>query len=88
MDMYLNNMDDLAREAEIRPISQEELKGWNPIIVMNSVNYLTGALEGIGPGVRSIEEAIALLESGELIRLAKERAKTEEKLLQNGWAEW
>ncbi len=85
MDMYLNNMDDLVREAEIRPISQEELKGWNPIIVMNSVNYLTGALEGIGPGVRTIEEAYELLESGELLRLAKEREKIEEEMLQNGW---
>ncbi len=86
-NMYINCMDDLVRQAEIRPISREELTDWNPIIVMNSVNYVTGALEGIGHAVDTIEDAFKLLESGELIRLAKEREKIEEEML-NSLCEW
>ncbi len=87
-NMYINCMDDLVRQAEIRTISREELKGWDPDHVLFVVNFVTGATSRIGPSVRTIEEALELLESGELLRLAKERAKIEEKLLQNGWAEW
>ncbi len=81
MSMYINDMNDLAKEAQTRAISREELKGWDPDLVMTTVDYITGALEGIASGVRSIEEAFALLESGDLPRLAKERIKIEERLL-------
>ncbi len=83
--MIINRMADLVEQAESRAVSRDELKGWDPIIIMDSVDFITGALEGIASGVRSIDEAIALLESGELIRLAKERVKIEEEMLQNGW---
>ncbi len=86
-DMRIDDMNDLAKEAQTRTISREELKGWDPDHVLFVVNFVTGATSQIGPYVHTIEEALELLESGELLRLAKEREKIEEEML-NSLCEW
>ncbi len=87
-DMCIDCMNDLAKLAETRAVSRKELKGWDPIAVMNTVNLLTGALEGLGPAVDTIEDAFELLESGELPRLSEEHNKKVKELLQHASLEW
>ncbi len=87
-NMCINCTDDLVRQAEIRTISREELKGWDPLVIMTAVDFVTGAAFRIGPAVDTIEDALELLESGELLRLAKERERKEKELLRHASLEW
>lgn len=88
MGMSKNDITELVIEAETRAVSRDEIKDWDPIVVMNAVDTLTGGLEGLSAGVRTIEEAIELLESGELPRLSEEHNKKVKELLQHPSLHW
>ncbi len=88
MNMSKNDITELVVEAETRAVSRDEIKDWDPIVVMNAVDTLTGDLEGLSPGVRTIEEALELLESGELPRLSEEHNKKVKELLRHPSLHW